>query len=248
MKKLKFHQSSLQIVYVIIYLFLFVIIIFIPRLISGSVKLTEKLIIEEEIVEGSLLGILFLLNIVVLNLYRKENSRQKMLIKKINDDKKSAEEKLDDSFKYIGQVNVQLLQIKSIFNNQNKFPETRNDFRKTLFYFSECVFGIVDAKWVLFRIINRNNQRTLHEQFELRHGYNLDYPHVSNKLIIEQQSCPPYTAVITGPRNFNILVCCILPVEKISNDEQVFIQAIVNEITMLFVILKSSFYKNPIST
>jgi len=179
-----------------------------------------------------------------LNLYKKENSRQEMLIKKINDDKKSAEEKLDDSFRYIGQVNVQLFQIKSIFNNPNKFPETRNDFRKTLFYFSERVFGIVNANWVLFRIINSDTHRTLHEQFELRHGFSLDYPHVSNKMIIENESCSPYTVVISGQQNMNILVCCILPVEKITNEERVFIQAIVNEITMLFVILKSSYYKN----
>jgi hypothetical protein len=34
-----------------------------------------------------------------------------------------------------------------------------------------------------------------------------------------------------------------LPIDKISNDERVFIQAITNEITMLFVILNSTYYK-----
>jgi hypothetical protein len=34
-----------------------------------------------------------------------------------------------------------------------------------------------------------------------------------------------------------------LPTDKISNDERIFIQAITNEITMLFVILNSSYYE-----
>jgi hypothetical protein len=62
-------------------------------------------------------------------------------------------------------------------------------------------------------------------------------------MIIEKQSCPPFTAIISNPQNFNILVCCILPVDNVSNDERIFIQAIANEIIMLFVILNSSYYK-----
>jgi hypothetical protein len=218
--------------------------VYTPKLINGPVHLTEKLIIEEEIIEGSLLGILFLLNVLILNLYKKEALKQKILIRRINDEKKSTEEKLDDSFKYIGQVNIQLQQIKSIFNNHSRFPETKNDFRKILFYYSERVFGIINAKWVLFRVINSNTQRTVHEQFEMRHGLIFDYPHISNKMIVEQQSCSPFATVISNPQNLNILVCCILSVDKISNDEQIFIQAITNEITMLFVILRSAYYKN----
>jgi hypothetical protein len=62
-------------------------------------------------------------------------------------------------------------------------------------------------------------------------------------MIIEKQSCSPFTAVISNPQNLNILACCILPIDKISNDERIFIQAITNEITMLYVILNSSYYK-----
>jgi hypothetical protein len=243
MKKLNVHLSLLQVVYLVIYVILFCVIIYIPQLISNPVHITKKIIIEEEIIEGSLLGILFILSVWLLNLYKNEAFRQKELLKKIIDDKKSADEKLDDSFKYIGQINVQIQQIKSIFNNNNKLPKTKNDFKKTLFYFSERVFGIVNANWVLFRIINCNTCKTIYEQFETRHGYTFDYPHISNKSIIEKQSCSPFTTVISNPQNFNILVCSILPVDKISNDEQVFIQAITNEITMIFVILNSTYYK-----
>jgi hypothetical protein len=244
MKKLNFQPSLLQVLYLIIYFILFSFIIITPKLISGPVHLTNKLIFEEEIFEGLLLAILFILSVLILNLYKHEAYKHKELIKKINNDKKTAEEKLDDSFKYIGMINVQIQEIKSIFNNTNKYPETKNDFKKTFLFFSERVLGIVNANWVLFRIIDSNTEKTISEQFETRQGFSFNYPHISNKMIIEKQPVLSFTTVISNPQNLNILSCCILPVDKINDDERVFIQAITNEITMLFVILNSTYYKN----
>ncbi len=243
MKKLSFQSSFLRILYLIINILLFSVVIFTPLLIRGPLYLTEELIIKEEIFEASLLCILFALSFIIYELYKHEARKQEELIIKIRNDKKSAEEKLDDSFRYIGQINVQIQQIKLIFNNYNKLPETKNDFKRALFYFGERVFGITDADWVLFKIINCKNSKTINEQFETRHEGAFDYPHISNKMIIEKQACPPFTAIISNPQNFNILVCCILPVDNVNNDERIFIQAITNEITMLFVILNSSYYE-----
>lgn len=242
MKKINIQPSFLQVLYLLVTVILFSVILLTPLLIQGPLRLTEKLILEEEIIEGCLLSVLVLLSILIYTLYKHESAKQRELINKINLAKKSAEEKLFDSFQYIGQINVQIEQIKLIFKHSDKLPETKNDFKKTLYFLSERVFGITNANWILFRIIDNKNHKTINEQFETRQGYNFDYPHVSNKTIIENQSCPPFTAVISSPQNFNILVCCILSVDKISNDERVFIQAITKEITMLFVILNSSYY------
>jgi len=62
-------------------------------------------------------------------------------------------------------------------------------------------------------------------------------------MIIEKQSILPFSYVISNPGNLNILVSCIIPVDEISSDQQIFIQAILNEITKLFVILNSVYYK-----
>jgi hypothetical protein len=243
MKKLNFQPSLLQILYLIIYLILFSFIVSTPILITGSVYLTEKFIIDEEIIEGLLLGILFFLSILILNLYKHEVYKQKELIKKINNDKKTAEEKLFDSMNYIGKVNVQIQEIKSIFNNTNKYPETKNDFKKTFRFLSGRVLGIVNTNWVLFRIINRSTQKTISECFETRQGFSFNHPQIKNKMIVEKQLVSPFTTVISDPQNLNILVCCVLPIDEISHEQRIFIQAIINEITMLFVILNSSYYK-----
>jgi hypothetical protein len=243
MKKINFQSGFIRVLYLLINVLLFSVIILTPLVIRGPLHLSEKLIIDENIFEGALLCILFVLSVVIYNLYRHEVDKQKELIDKINSEKKSAQERLDDSFKYIGQINVQLQQIKLIFNHYDKLPATRSDFKRALYFFGERVFGITDANWVLFRIIDCKNHKTINEQFETRHGSAVDYPHISNKMIIEKQSCPPFSVVISNPQNFDILVGVILPVESITNEERIFIQAIANEITMLFVILNSSYYK-----
>jgi len=241
MRKLNFHPSLLQTIYLIIYIALFAFITYVPKLITGPFHITAKIIIEEEVIEASLLAILLIINILMLNLYRNEALRQKELIRKVNDEKKVTKEKLDESFKYIGQVNVQLQEIKAIFNTDNKFPSTKNDLKKAFLFFSDRVFGIVNTNWVLFRIINSTTQNTISEQFETRQGFPSDYPHIGNKNIVEQQSCPFFTTVISNPPNVDILSCCILPVGQISTEERVFIQAIINELTMMFVLFNYTY-------
>ncbi len=243
MKKLNFQPSLLQVAYLIIYLVLFSIIIYIPTLISGPLQITKKLIFEEETIEGSLLGILFLLSIWILNLYKYEVTKNKRLLEKINDEKKTVEERLDVSDRYIGVLNIQLQEIKAVFNTVNKYPESKEELKKTFRFFGERILGIVNSNWVLIRIINSSTQRTISEHFGKRQGFSSGYPHVSNKMIIEEPSTLPYTSVISCPQNINIIVFCVMPQNKISNEQHVFIQAIINEITKLFLILNSSYYK-----
>lgn len=241
MKKINFHPSSLQVIYLIIYVALFALIIYIPKLISGPFRITENIIIAEEIIEGSLLAILFFVNIWILSLYRHEASRQKDLIKKIEDDTKAANEQLQDSHKYIGRINVQIQEIKSIFNKAINFPVTRNEFRKTCLYLCERVLGIVNSEWVLFRIIDRTSRKTICEQLGTRPGVKTNYPHIGNKNILESKICQPYTSVISDPQNLNLITCCILPVDEISNDERIFIQAIADEVTIMFIIFNYTY-------
>jgi hypothetical protein len=241
MKKTNFHPSLLQIIYLIIYVILFAFIIYVPKLISGPLHISEKIIIEEEVIEGSLLAVLFLLNILMLYLYRGEAQKQRDLIRKANEERLATREKFYESSRYIGKINVQLQEIKAIFNSYNKFPATRNDLKKAFLFFSERVMGIVNTNWVLFRIINSSTQKTLSEQFETRPGFTSNYPHIGNKVIVEKQSCPSFTTIISNPPNADILSCCILPIGQISDEERVFIQAITNEITMMFVLFNYTY-------
>jgi hypothetical protein len=111
-------------------------------------------------------------------------------------------------------------------------------------FFGERILGIVNSDWNLIRLINRNTQKTISEHFQTKERTPSAYPHVSNKMIIEKQPMVSCTTVISSPVNLNFLVSCIIPVTKISKEQRAFIQAIINEITMLFVILNSSYSQN----
>ena len=165
MKKLNFRPSFLQILYLIIFIILFAFIIYTPTLIKGPVSLTPKFILEEETFEGSLICILFIISILILNLYKREVNRHKELITKINGEKKKVEERLTDSEQYIAVLNVQIQEIKSIFNTIDKYPETKDGLKKAFNFFGDRVIGIVNSEWVLFRIIDSKNQRTVCEHF-----------------------------------------------------------------------------------
>jgi len=223
---------------------LFAFIVFTPVLINGPAHITEKLVIREETIEGSMLCVLFLLSILILSLYKSEVYRNEEQIRKANEDKMAITDRLHAYDQYFGKLNVEIREIDTIFNSISKYPETKAELKETYRFFGKRILGIVNSNWVLIRIINSNSQRTKGEHFETRQGYSGDYPHVSNKMIIENKVVPAYSSVISNPENFNILVFCIMPVEKISKDQHIFIQAILNEITKMFVILHSSFYKN----
>lgn len=247
MKKLNLHPLFLQRLYLVILSILLLIIIFTPMIIKESISFSENFIIDEEIIEGFLVTILLVLSFLILNFYKNEIIKRKEQIKKISNDKKLIEEKLNDAFIHIGKINVQIQEIKSIFNKTNKYPETKNDFKKILSFLGERILGIVNVDWVLFRIIDNDNQKTINEHLEIRTNCVIkDYPHVSNKTIIEKQPILPFFSAVSSPQNLKITVCCILSNNKISNEQEVLIQAIISQVTMLFIIFKSIFYKNKI--
>jgi hypothetical protein len=242
--KINIHPSFVQIVYFIILLVLLSIIIYSPSLINGPVHLTRKLIVEEDTVEGILVGILFIVSILIVNLYNYEVYKHKELIHKINTDKQKVEERLSASDQYIGKVNVQLREINSTYDGIENYPKTKTEFKKAFRSFGKRLLGIVKSDWVLIRIINSNTQRSISEHFETLENLTVEYPHVSNKLIIEQKQMLSHTSVVYNPKNLDIIAFCILPVEKISPDEEGFIKTILDELIKMFLITNSSHYKN----
>ena len=243
MEKTNAHYTSLQIIYLIILLILFSFIIYTPTFIEGPVHITKKLMIEEETIEGILIGVLFILSVVTLSLYKQESDKHKEQIHKIIDDKKRVEERLLVSDQYIGIVNVQIQDIKSIFNGIESYPKTRTELKKTFTFFGRRIVDITNSSWTLIRIIDSQSHRTIIEHLESKGKLTPGFPHVSNKAIVEKQQILSHISVISSPKNLDILVFCILSVDKISSNERIFVQAILNEITKLFVITNSTFNK-----
>jgi len=95
--------KKLKNLYLIIFIIILILIINTPLLISSGIS-----IFNEEIVKVFMLLILLILSLIVYYLYRNELNKNY--------------QQLDDALNYIGAV-------KEIFNDLNKFPESKNDFK-----------------------------------------------------------------------------------------------------------------------
>lgn len=244
MKKTGFHPSILQLIYLILFIFLFVLIITTPELTIGSVRMSEKLIVQEEMMKGLVLGVLFVVSTLILNLYKGEVAKHKDQIEKINTDKQKVEERLQISDQYIGMINVQIKEIKSVFFSIDNYPQTKADFKRTFTFFGEKVLNIVNSSWVLIRIVDSDTQRTISEHYKPRSRSVNKYPQISNKMMIDAQPIASHISIISNPKDMSVLVFCVLPLERISSDEQIFLQAIIDEITKMYIIINSPYFKN----
>jgi DNA gyrase/topoisomerase IV subunit A len=218
---------------------IFLLIVFTPYIIRSGFTL-----IQEEIAEVAAIALLFMVGYVVLLVYRKEADKNRNELKRLKQDKGALESRLSEAFRYIGTVNIQIEEIKSVFSDIRNFPETEKDFHNVLQFLAERTLSMVNAEWVLFRIIDMRSLSTLSEYSETR-GKVVPLNHkISNKELASNEKFKGLTIVESGQGNFRIKTFCILPKEKLSSEGKTFIRAIVNQLEMLFVIFTSTYYKN----
>jgi len=241
--KLNNHPSFLQALFLVIILILFCLIIYTPTFIIGLVHITNKMIIREETIEGTLLGLFLIVCILILYLYKREVIIQERIIHKINNDKPKVENRLSISDEYIGMANVHIQELNSIYDNIDNYPKLKAELKKTFSYYGIKILKIIHSDWALIRIINCNTHCTIFENINTKDKLQINYPNISNKTIIEDNHLSSYTSVIYNPKNLNILVLCVLPVDKISNDERIVVQSLVDELTKLYVIINSIYFK-----
>lgn len=233
----------LQALYLASLVLLFCLIVSTPHLIKGNVLLRQRIVVGEEIVESALIAVLLFIGYVVLIMHKKELNKCLREIDELTTGKSDLEEKLDEAFGYIGEVNVQVQEIRAVFSTLRKYPENKNDFKNILAFFGERVLGIVNVDWVMFRIIDPDNFRTLREHWEAR-GSAVALNHaISNKAIVNNAAIDGCSVVGSPYENLRIKVFCILPIEKLATNQRILVEAIVNDLEMLFVIFTSEHYR-----
>ena len=233
----------LQAVYLTSLMVLFCLIVSTPYLIKGNFLLRERIVVEEEIVESALIALLLIIGYVVSIMYKRELNKCIREIDELTTGKINLEEKLNEAFGYIGEVNVQVQEIRALFSTLKKYPENNNDFKNILAFFGQKVLGIVNVDWVTFRIIEPDNLRTLREHWEAR-GSAVALNHgISNKAIVNHAAINGCSVVGSRYENLSIKVFCILPIEQLTTNQRILVEAIVNDLEMLFVIFTSEHYR-----
>ncbi len=189
--------------------------------------------------EAVLIIILLLIAYLLSNVYKKELRKYRHETRRLFRDNCDLTSKLTDAFKYIGGVNVQIQEIQSIFCGLRRYPATENEFRKDLALFGRKLLGIVNADWVMIRVIGQTNLRTIKEHLESRKNANFIIKGISNKAIVANQAIEEYSIVASRHENSMIMVVCVFPKKSLDEEEKILVEAITNQIEMLYLIFKS---------
>lgn len=193
--------------------------------------------LSEDLSEAILIIFLFFLIALFLRFYIKDINSYKQ-------QQENLEERLRDTFKYIGSINLQLEEMKKVFSNVNKYPESKKDVQALFAHTAERVLGIINADWVLLRMVDINHGTTLHEYYICRGNKNLEKVKIDNQeLLTGICSFGSCSIIKSNQDNFNIKAFCILPVESENSNQEFLINSIVNQLEMFFIIFNSLYYK-----
>ncbi|MDD2681141.1 MAG: hypothetical protein PHE20_03550 [Patescibacteria group bacterium] len=224
MKKVLKYKKTAFIISIII----FAIAVGIPLIVKGGV-----FGISEEILEVFLLFFLLLGSYSLNLLYLKEVGRLRRY--QVN-----LEDRLQDTFKYIGSVNLQMEEMRKAFANFKKYPESKKDIRTVFVYFSEKILSMINADWVILRIIDTKNEHTVREDKFVRHQNGNSVLKIENKDILSgKKRLNDCTIISSDQDNLNIKTACILPLKLENRDQEFFIRSMINQLEMLFVVFSS---------
>ena len=235
----------LELTYLVAAALLLSTVVFAMVFVAHHFLLARKYVIQEDAVEAILMSVLFLVAFFLSHVYKKELKNYLYETRRLSQDKCDLSNKLTDAFKYIGGVNVQIQEIRSIFCKLRKYPTTENEFRKVLALYSRKVLGIVNADWVMIRVICRANFRTVKEHLEPRKDAGFFNKGISNKALVAKRSIDGYSSIASCHDNSLIMAVCVLPKRSLDEEEKIMIEAVINQIEMLYLIFIShQFHKS----
>jgi hypothetical protein len=143
--------------------------------------------------------------------------------------------RLTEAFKYIGNVNVQLQEIRSVYSLLNRLPQSRKDFKNLLRVLAQKALTISNTDWVTVRIIDRQTFRTVIEHLESRRKGIALNPHISNKSIIEGEPIAGLVVIRCENENLDTTVACIFSRNQLTWEEKTLLAAVAGEIELFFI-------------
>ena len=221
-----------------------------PLLVPRRIALFDRFVFEENAIETVLILVLFALAYLASRAYRTAVAAYKKRLLRLAADRSVMADRLSDAFRYIGTVNVQLQEIRSVFSGLKRLPENRRQFKDLMGMFGSKILGMMNVDWVTIRIIDQRKLRTIVEHREVRNIQPVVDPHISNRAVVEGKPVAGCVIVTDVKDNLSVVAACILPLDHLDKEETILLQALVDEIEMLFIIstlypaLKEDFFTN----
>jgi hypothetical protein len=224
--------------YLVILAVLLLSVIAMPLLVRHGIALTQKLFLEEQSLESILILTMFGVSFVILRGFRRTLGAYELAVSRAGLDTSRLLSRLNEAFRYIGSVNVEIKAIQSIVCGVKHYPRTKKEFKRLLDQMAAKVMTIAGSPWVAIRMIDRRSGRTVKEHFmESRAGV-LPSATIGNREILEGRRADGLRTIGARQENLDFRTVCILPAKPLTEETIILITAIANQIEMMFLIYR----------
>ena len=229
--------------YFSILLFLLLCVSTTPLLIRHGISLSDRFVIDEDILETAMIlalfGITFLILIRIMN--RLRTYRQAM--EKALHEKSRLIARLADAFRYIGKVNVEIQEIESALCGVAFYPQSKKEFKRLVDRLASKALTIAASPWLVVRMIDRSSGQTVNEHALGHPGSPLPTATIGNRAILDGSGVDGLQTIGPRQQNLDLLTVMILPVSVISKEKTILLTAILNQIEMLFILFRAGCIK-----
>jgi hypothetical protein len=237
----------LEAIYLAAFGLLAITVIGVPIFVHRGFSMTNRLVIEQDLVEALFIAFLLAVAYALSRRYKATLKSHREEINRLGMNNDGLMGRLTEAFKYIGKVNVELQEIRSVVFHLGRLPESRREFKNLLTEFSRNVMTIVNSEWVMIRIVNRRSLNTIVEHLEVRDRDAAVRPQIGNAALVEGEPATDWAMVRCEKENIDIIVACIFPQDKLGHLEKILVEAITGEIALLFIILTAGQYREAVS-
>ncbi len=142
------------------------------------------------------------------------------------------EDRLTDSFKYIGKINLLTEEFKDIFVPKKEFPDTKLEFKRVIKDYAERTLAISRQKWVAIRIIDSKGLNTAAEYWTRDPSSKVNF---NNKDIVSGR-CDCHV-ISTPTENLQLKAYCLLPLKVKEKEKASFILSMLGQLEMIMAII-----------
>lgn len=232
-------MKILKNIYVDLLVLIMILIVLTPYLISSGFS-----IFREEVIEGFMITVLFVIGYIIYLFYQKEVEKTQDVMDAMEHDNQDLKTRIDETFRYIGTLNVQIEQINEVFSAIKKYPENKKDFKAILEFLSAKILGIVNTDWVLLRIVDLDDESTIREFCGVRGGAALLKHEIHNKELLQGKVPDDLIVHRSEQTNLTIRAFCVFPKQELTREQCIFLKAITNQLEMLFIVFTSPYTRN----
>jgi hypothetical protein len=173
---------------------------------------------EEETVEVIMIIAQFSIGFIIYRMYRNEME--------------ALDYQFKEAVKHIGTTNVEIQSLRKIFDDVQKYPRSSREFGRVMNDLTKIIVGITKAEYVLLRIIDVDEVRTVTEK-ELKNNENL--LHIGNKDLIDGLVKDGFFVISSRQDILSVKVFCVFNAD-INNQQRDMVQRIVEEIEMIYAL------------